>query len=91
MNKFTYAECFRIDPEGKNVLFIYYPENIDSERLENLGDNIRENLDRWAKEPDSPIYVLCLPQGVRVKIGKIAKSETEPPETLREQWAKWLD
>jgi len=76
--EFTYAECFQIDPEGKNVLLVYYPENIDPERLESVRDailQIQENLDRWAKEPDNPIFVLCLPWNIRVKIGKVAESE----------------
>jgi hypothetical protein len=74
MAEFTYAECFQIDPEGKNVLFVYYPENIDPERLEHVRDailEIQEELDRWAKEPDNPIYVLCLPWDIRIKIEKV--------------------
>lgn len=77
-NKFTYAECFQIDLEEKNVLFIYYPENIDPQRLESMRESvfqIREKLDRWAKEPDSPIYVLCLPGDIRIKIEKVAGEE----------------
>lgn len=69
------SECFQIDPEGKNVLVIYYPENIHPERLENLQEgvnHIQSDLDRWAKEPDSPVYVLCLPWDIRIKIEKVA-------------------
>ncbi len=80
INKFSYAECFQIDLEGKNVLFIYYPENIDPERLESAREGvlqIQEELDRWAKEPDNPIYVLCLPWDIRIKIEKTTNDENE--------------
>jgi hypothetical protein len=83
MAEFTCAECFQIDPEGKNVLFVYYPENIDPERLECVRDSIleiQEDLDRWAKMPDSPIYVLCLPGDIRIKIGKVTKEEEKENE-----------
>lgn len=68
------AECFQIDPEGKNVLMIYYPENIDPERLESVREGvlqIQEELDRWAKEPDNPIYVLCLSNDIKIRIAKV--------------------
>jgi hypothetical protein len=90
MNKFTYSECFQIDPEGKNVITVYYPENIDFERLENVRDTIvqiQEDLDRWAKEPDNPIYVLCLPSDVRIKITKITVDPFVRTAAPRSLWS----
>jgi hypothetical protein len=78
--KFSYAECFHIDPEGKNVVFVYYPESIDIEQLEDMQEAIlrlQDELNEWAKNPDSPIHLVSLPWGIRIKIEKVTRCDVE--------------
>jgi hypothetical protein len=93
------AECFQIDPEGKNVIIVYYPENTHPERLEIIKDGIQqiqEGLDRWVKDTDTPIFFLVLPWDIRIKVRRVSGEDDrkELREKLayiaHEQWAGWM-
>jgi hypothetical protein len=69
------VECFHIDLDKRNLLIIQFQEDkMSTEDLIAFQDvirNLREALNKWIREENSPLYVLAISDNLEIRLEKV--------------------
>lgn len=71
-------EKILIDPQGKNLLLVYYPTDLDDTRYDNLlksMEDIQSALAKWVSDPNQPIFMLAIPDDCAIGLEKLADGQ----------------